>query len=328
MLDTHGDIDTFGGLPVADWPSAGEDGPQGAGGGTGTLPEVDAVAWRIAVHSYESKESWPEAFARFAGTVDLGRVRALIVGAWSDAYDKGPEEVVEALLAAKDRLTALRALFIGDMTSEECEISWIVQGDLTPLLAAFPKLEVFGVRGGNHLEFPPVRHERLRDLTVESGGLPAAAVRGIAASDFPSLTSLELWLGESEYGGDASVADLAPILAGTRLPALRSLGLCDSEIQDEVAAAVASAAIVPQLEELDLSMGVLTDTGAEALLAGQSLGHLHLLDLEHNYLSEAVCDRLREALEPSGVELELDPGDAESDEEEDGTVWRFVAVGE
>lgn len=327
MFGTHGDMTEFGGLPVADWPSAGEDGPK-AGGAAVALPEADAVAWRIAVDSYESEESWPEAFARFGGAVDLGRVRALVVGAWSDAYDSGPEPVVEALLAAKDRLTGLRALFVGDMTSEECEISWINQGDLTPLLAAFPQLEVFGVRGGNGLEFPPVRHESLQALTVESGGLPAEVVRGIAASDFPALTLLELWLGTSEYGGDSSVADLGPILAGTRLPALRSLGLCDSEIQDQVAAAVASAPIVARLEELDLSMGVLTDEGAEALLAGQPLGHLRVLDLEHNYITKPVADRLSEALEPSGVRLELDRGDAEDDVEADGTVWRFVAVGE
>jgi hypothetical protein len=75
-------------------------------------------------------------------------------------------------------------------------------------------------------------------------------------------------------------------------------------------------------------MGVLTDQGAAALLGGQPLTHLKRLDLHYNYLSEEMCDRLRETLEPAGVDLDLDPRDAEQDIEEDGSVWRFVSCGE
>ncbi|MEW2516696.1 STM4015 family protein [Actinacidiphila alni] len=295
------------------------------------LPEADAVAWRIAVDSYDSDENWEDAFARFTQAVDLSRVRAIIVGSWSDAYDSGPEPVIAAIVAAKDRLPALRALFLGDIVMEECEISWINQGDVSPLLDNFPELESFGVRGGQDLVFPAVTHARLRSLTVETGGMPAQAVRGIAGGDFPALVHLDLWLGTSEYGGDSEIGDLAPFLAGTRLPSLRSLALRNSEIQDEIAAAVASAPVVARLESLDLSMGVLTDEGATALLAGQPLTHLASLDLHHNYLTEPVRERLKEALEPAGVRLDLDRDDADEetdDDDEDATVWRFVAVGE
>ncbi|WNI14115.1 STM4015 family protein [Actinacidiphila sp. ITFR-21] len=310
----------LGGLPAVDFVrfEAGQPG----------LPEPGAVAWRIAVESYDSEVKWEQAFARFTETVDTTLVRSLIVGSWSDPYEDGPQEVVAALLAARDRLPALRALFVGDIVVEECEISWIVQDDVTPLLDGFPLLETFGVRGGNGLRFPAVRHGRLRSLTVETGGLPAAAVRGIAASDFPALEHLDLWLGTSEYGGDGDLADLAPFLAGTRLPALRSLALRNSELQDAIAAAFAAAPVVARLENLDLSMGVLTDDGATALLGGQPLTHLKTLDLHHNYLSKALKDRLREALEPAGVELDVDADDADEEENEDGSVWRFVAVGE
>ena len=40
-----------------------------------------------------------------------------------------------------------------------------------------------------------------------------------------------------------------------------------------------------RLKTLDLSMGVLSDVGAEALLAGQPLTHLRRLDLHHHFLS-------------------------------------------
>ncbi|MCX5008736.1 STM4015 family protein [Streptomyces sp. NBC_00638] len=316
-------LEEFHGLPAFDFPAA-----DGTSSRAASLPAPETVAWRIAVDAYDSKEQWEDAFARFLTAVDTQRVRALIVGAWSDVYDNGPDAVIEALVAARDRLPALRGLFLADIVMEECEVSWIVQGDVSPLLEAFPALEEFGVRGGSQLVFPAVRHERLRSLTVEAGGMPVGAVRGIAGSDLPALVALDLWLGTSEYGGDADVADLEPFFAGTRLPSLSRLGLRNSEIQDDICGALASAPVVARLEDLDLSMGVLTDDGATALLSGQPLTHLKKLDLHHNYLSAALRTRLLETLEPAGVLVDVDQDDAESDEEEDGTVWRFVAVGE
>ncbi|MFI0237807.1 STM4015 family protein [Streptomyces sp. NPDC016845] len=307
-------------LPTFDFPQADAEHAT-------ALPAADAVAWRISVESYDSEEAWPEAFARFAEAVDLGRVKALVVGSWSDPYENGPEPVIAALLEARHRLMALRAVFLGDIVFEECEISWITQGDVTPLLNGFPELTEFAVRGGTSLAFPAVRHERLRSLTVETGGLPAEAVRGIAASDLPALTRLALWLGTSDYGGDSTVADVEPLLTGGRLPALKHLALCNSEIQDEIAAAVAAAPVVARLDTLDLSMGVLTDDGATALLAGQPLTHLSKLDLHHNYLSDGLRQRFLDWLVPAGVEVNLDADDA--DEDRDGeTMWRYVSVGE
>ncbi|WP_328744280.1 STM4015 family protein [Streptomyces sp. NBC_00285] len=292
------------------------------------LPEADSVAWRITSDVYDADEDWPDAFARFCATVDTTRVRALIVGAWQEAYDTDPSAVIEALLAARDDFPALRALFLGDMVMEECEISWINQTDVTPLLAGFPALEEFGVRGGSGLGFTALNHPALRRLVVETGGLPAAVVRGIGAGDLPALEELDLWLGTSDYGGDSEAADLEPILSGARLPRLRHLGLRNSELQDAVAAAVAAAPVLARLEVLDLSMGVLTDEGAIALLDGGSLTHLKKLDLHHHYLSKPVEDRVRQTLETEGVEVDLDRGDAEENAEDDGTVWRYVAVGE
>ncbi|MES5819876.1 STM4015 family protein [Streptomyces sp. RG80] len=318
---TIGDhLDALHGLPAYDFP-----GPDAS---TAGLPEPDSRAWRVAADVYDSEESWTAAFARFCDTVDTIRVRALIVGAWEEAYDTDPSDVVKALLAARDRFPALRALFLGDMVMEECEISWINQTDVTPLLAGFPALEEFGVRGGSDLGCTALSHKALRRLVVETGGLPAAVVRGIGASDLPALEHLDLWLGTPDYGGDSEAADLEPILSGARLPRLRHLALRNSEIQDAVAAAVASAPVVARLEVLDLSMGVLTDEGAAALLAGQPLTHLAKLDLHHHYMSEPFVERFRQSLQTAGVEVDLDRDDAEEDTEDDGTVWRYVAVGE
>jgi hypothetical protein len=292
------------------------------------LPEAGAVAWRISADVYDAEEELESVFARFCSAVDTTRVRALIIGAWHEAFDDDPSPVVEALLAARDRLPDLRALFLGDLVMEECEISWINQTDVSGLLAGFPRLEEFGVRGGEGLGFPALRHTALRRLVVETGGMPAEVVRGIGASELPALEHLDLWLGTPDYGGDSEAADLEPILSGARLPSLRHLALRNSEMQDAIATAVASAPVVARLEVLDLSMGVLSDEGAAALLAGQPLTHLKTLDLHHHYISEPLLERIRQTLEPAGVELDLDRDDADEDRDDDGTVWRYVAVGE
>ncbi|MFH8342509.1 STM4015 family protein [Streptomyces sp. AM6-12] len=291
------------------------------------LPEAGAVAWRVSADPYgDSDEDFEELWDRFLETVDPAGIRAIIVGPWGEAYDNDSGLVVNCLVKDRERLTGLRAVFIGDLEMEEAEISWIEQSDVTPVLTAYPLLEEFGIRGGTGLRFPAVRHEHLRTLRFEAGGLPGEVVRGVAGSELPALEHLDMWLGVSAYGGDATVADLAPVLAGGGFPALRHLGLRNSEVQDEITAAVAGAPVVAQLTSLDLSMGVLTDEGAIALLDGQPLTHLTRLDLHHNYVTEPVAERIRAALEPSGVEVDLsEPGDTW---EHDGVVHRYTAVAE
>ncbi|NUU21521.1 MAG: STM4015 family protein [Streptomycetaceae bacterium] len=241
----------------------------------------------------------------------------------STAARRGQGRVVAADPAV--RLPALRHLFFGDIRSEENEISWIQQSNVTPLLRVFPDLETLIVKGGSMLIVEPVEHAALRTLEFQSGGLPDDVVRAVGASVFPALESLELWLGVEEYGGDATVDDLAGILNGRGLPALTTLGLMNSEIQDEICAAVASAPIVSRLRTLDLSMGTLGDEGAEALLTGQPLTHLDQLVVSHHFMTKRMCDRLAEAL--PGIVLGLE--DVEEEDNLDGPeVWRYVEVSE
>ncbi|WP_406291505.1 hypothetical protein [Embleya sp. NBC_00896] len=135
--------------------------------------------------------------------------------------------------------------------------------------------------------------------------MPAHLPGAVVASDFPALEHLDLWLGVAFYGGDATVGDLTDLLTARNLPRLRHLGLMNSEIQDDIAAAVAAAPVVARLSSLDLSMGNLSDTGAESLLDGQPLTHLRSLSLRHHFVGEAMQRRLREHLEPAGVTVDL-----------------------
>lgn len=309
-MSVHEHLKAFYGLPVHE---LGED--PGA-----DLPEPDSVAWRISGDGYDMGDSTvTTSLAGLLERVDASRIRAIVVGWWGAGWEGERSDVPIAALA-EAQLPALEAIFLGDIVSEESEISWIEHGDITPLLEAYPQLRRLEVRGGTGLTMRPVSHDELRVLRFETGGLPAGVVRAVGASTLPALEHLELWLGEEQYSGDSRTDDWSGILAGTGLPALRHLGLQDSEVQDEVAAAVAAAPVVARLESLDLSMGALTDEGAEALLSGQPLTHLKRLNLRYHYLSEAMVERVAAAL--PGVEVDL------TDQQEPDDDWRFVEVSE
>ncbi|NBE79614.1 STM4015 family protein [Micromonospora rubida] len=295
----------------------------------GPLPAADGpTAWRIAAHDWDGKSTentlspgFRDAFERLVDRAGES-VEALVIGSWGyAAFNVAP---IAQLCEAAPRLPNLRALFLGDIVAEECEISWMKVGDVSPLLTAYPGLEVLRVRGGEDFRFSPVRHERLRRLEVQSGGLPAEFVRAVLDSELPALEELELWLGVDEYGGDTTMADLAPLLAGERFPALRRLGLCNSEIADDIAEALAAAPVVQRLEALALSLGALGDRGALALAGGQPLTHLAKLDLSHHYVSEDTVAAVKAAL--PGVWVDL--SDPQEEEEYDDETYRYTAVSE
>lgn len=306
----------FAGRPVVEVPA---DGP---------LPAMDGpVSWRFARWDWDERageglsEEFRDAFEEFVAQAGPA-VESLVIGAWGyAAFNPAP---IAQLCAAAPRLPALRALFLGDMTSEECEVSWMKVGDVSPLLTAYPDLEVLRVRGGEDFRFSPVRHASLRELVVESGGLSREFVGAVLDSEFPALTDLELWLGVDDYGGDTTVEDLAPLLAGDRFPQLRRLGLRNAESADELAEALASAPVVRRLTRLDLSLGTLGDAGAAALLAGQPLTHLAELDLHHHFMSEQVAESVVTAL----PEVRVDVSDPQEPDEYDGESYRYTAVSE
>ncbi|MEV5826172.1 STM4015 family protein [Spirillospora sp. NPDC052242] len=291
---------------------------EGDAEGLAELPAPGDVAWCVATAFDEAP--WDDVWKLFRESVDTTEITTLMLGYWGADYDTDYTYPVPLLVEAAASLPKLRNLFLGEITAEEAEISWINHGDITPIFAAFPNLERFDVRGAQDLALQPVEHAALRTLRFESGGLPASIVRAVGASDLPNLEHLDLWLGTDNYGGDATAADLAPVLSGERLPALRHLGLEDAEIQDEVAEAVAGAPVVARLESLSLAMGVLTDRGAEALLSGQPLTHLRRLGLRHHFLSDPMMERVRAAL--PGVEVDLD------DRQKPDGDWFFIEVSE
>jgi hypothetical protein len=309
-MTIHEHIKDFAGKPVIDWePGMPVNDPSGS-------------LYRIAVE-YDDKMEWHEKFAELLKTERSSEITGIVVGNWGEvASGDSSASVVESLIAAKDWLSRLSVLFLGDILMEESEISWINQCDLSPMIEAFGALEHLCIRGGMSLTFSrPLGHSRLKTFIIQSGGLAAETARSVALAEFPALEHLELWLGEPNYGGDATAEDLAPLLSGNGFPRLQYLGLKNSKIQDDIAVAVAKSRLLGRIRTLDLSMGTLSDVGASALVAAP-VKNLRLLDIHHHYVSETLVQRLKQLV------LQVDASEAEDPSGQGSEDDRYIEIGE
>ena len=258
-----------------------------------------------------------------------GAIESLVFGLWGNSEgvctgDESSKLVVDGLIARTDRLPNLKAVFIGDITYEECEISWLVQSDMSPLLQAYPKLELLQVRGGDRLAFEnPGTHNHLNALIIETGGLSRDTVHQIYQWKFPALNHLELWFGSEDYGGNCWDRDLPPILDGLCFPRLDYLGLRNSKFADEMIDRLVRSPLLERLRVLDLSMGTLGDDGAAKLLNCRAIAELDTLNVSENYLSESMVEQLR-SLNITVIADEQ----REEEDDEDPAYRRYCVVSE
>lgn len=297
-------LDRFAGKPVVDF-----EGKRVA----------DAVVYRLR-QDYDDARSQERMLEDFFDTIAPGEVEALVIGAWAEGHEHDPKAYLDGLIARKRELRQLKALFVGDITFEENEMSWIKQTDYAGLLKAFPTLETLRIRGSDGLALPPFDHQHLAHLALETGALPTAIVRNLAQSAMPALKHLELWLGDDYYGFDGTVADYQALLQAIDGARLAYLGLRNAEIADPLAQWLAGEAWVAKLQVLDLSMGTLGDVGAQALLDSPHLDGILALNLTHHYIGPELQARLSKRFGPRVL-----LGDPQEEEDEGE---RFVEVSE
>lgn len=266
-------------------------------------------------------EPWTDVFAQYLARPDVGQTTGLVIGTWAaEVFETADfDAMVAALAEAAPRMPRLRVLFVGDITFEEAEISWIESGDLGPVVNRFPLLDHLAIRGETNLEFRGVSLPRLTTLIVEGGGLDSGTLDQILASDLPELQHLDLFLGTPDYGGTTSVRGLRPLLDGSLFPKLRHLGLKDCFYGDELAAAVASSPVLTRVPSLDLSLGTIGNDGARALAASPMLSRLEQLNLSHHYIDD---DDLKARLTAAVPTVDL------SDQQTEEDYGRYVAIGE
>lgn len=289
-------------------------------------PQHTAYALRS---DYDDENGMTNGLNALLNAPEAEQIEALVFGMWDDGEgictgDSSSQGLVERLASLNDRLPNLKALLIGDITYEECEISWLVQSDMSPLLQAYPQLEVLQVRGGGSLEFQPTGkalHENLKALILEAGGLSRETVLQIYEWDLPALEHLEFWFGSDNYGGDCWEQDLAPILDELIFPNLTYLGLRNSQFADDLIDRLVQSPLLAGLQVLDLSLGTLSDEGAAKLLECEAIRDLEIFNVSESYLSGAMIDQLQSL----GIQVLADRQRTEEYEDEGD---RYCAVAE
>ncbi len=202
------------------------------------------------------------------------------------------------------------------MDYEECEVSWIIQGDYSKLWAAMPQLKALTIKGSTDLELGEICHEGLESLTIICGGLPVSVLRSIQGAKLPQLKKLLLYIGVEDYGFDGDADTIKELLEKADFPNLTYLGIVDSEIQDDIAKIVLESKFMGQIHTLDLSNGTLTDKGGELLLEQlPSYPNIKKLDVHYHYLSDDMAGKLE------GLPIEVDISEKNEPDEYRGEIY-------
>ncbi len=226
---------------------------------------------------------------------DFPALTELIIGDWGNSWDDSCQAILDGIVAESERFSHIQRLFVGDMDYEQCEVSWIMQGNYSRLWAALPNLRSLTIKGSMDLELGEICHEGLEELTIICGGLSKDVIRSVQNAKLPNLKKLLLYIGVEDYGFNGDAGTVREFLEEADFPKLAYLGITDSEIQDELAEVVLASKFIGQIETLDLSMGTLTDKGGELLLEKlPEYPNLKKLDVHYHYLSDEMMQKLQE----------------------------------
>jgi predicted DNA-binding WGR domain protein len=286
-------------------------------------PSKKLIMKRFAVSDYDSSiDETLGKISSFLESKDAATTNSIVIGNWGEAWDTSSAQIVDLLVKNKEKLPVLTHLFIGDMDYEDCEISWIIQSDMSPILEAFPKLESFTIKGASGLKLHNINHSSLTSLTIICGGLDHGVIDSIGNALLPQLEHLELYLGTDDYGFTGTIKNIEPLMIKGKFPALKYLGLRDSILADEIAIAIAESDILDQVEVLDLSLGILTDKGGEALVNSSKVPGLKKLDLHYHFMSTEMMAKIK------AIGINVDVSDRQEDDKYNGEIYRYVSVGE
>lgn len=265
---------------------------------------------------YEEEDKGPEtmiedilAHKAFPGLDEL------VIGNWG-VWNGSCPPIIDGIVENKEKFSHIQKVFIGNMGYEECEVSWIEQGDYSKLWAAMPQLKELTIKGSNELVLGEICHEELEALTIICGGLPVSVIQSIQNAKLPKLKKLLLFIGVEEYGFDGDENTIKELLTQAQFPELTYLGITNSEIQDELTEVVLGSKFMEQITTLDLSNGTLTDKGGALLLEKiPQYPNIRKLDIHYNYLSVNMAKKLE------ALPIEVDASEIEQSWAHGGRIY-------
>lgn len=247
---------------------------------------------------------------------DFPELKKITIGCWGWAAEDSCQPILDGIVENRERFSGIEEMFVGDMDFEECEVSWIIQGNYSRLWEAMPQLRELTIKGSSDLVLGNIRHDNLESLTIICGGLPTEIIQEIGRAKLPSLKKLLLYIGSDYYGFDGSADTIRTFLEKADFPRLEYLGIADSEIQDELTEVVLESKFMKQLHTLDLSCGTLTDKGGDLLLEKLPLyENIRILDVHYHYLSEEMVKKLK------GLPITVDASDPNEPDNYRGEIY-------
>lgn len=254
-------------------------------------------------------------------------LEGIVIGSWGDAWEDACQQIIDDIVGNKDKFSHIKSLFIGDMGFEDCEVSWIIQGDYSKLWNAMPQLESLTIKGSTDLSLGTIQHDNLKKLEIICGGLPSNVIKSITKAKLPSLETLILYIGVDNYGFDGDKDIIKQLLDDSDFPSLKYLGLEDSEIQDDIAEIVFGSKYISQIETLDLANGTLTDKGGQ-LIADKLKDYPNIkkVDLHYHFMTDEIMDKLDDLADEMDIDIDMDD-DQEADEY-DGEVYYYPMLTE
>lgn len=303
---------------------------------------------------YDSKISPAvvKAFHNLLTYKGLAAVDTLVIGPWGGRHTDSTDmkSFLDLLLEHESHFSGLKALFVGGASLENTDIHDIQLYQLGSLLNYFSQLEYLKVRGapnqpnqGKNLHhfYPPahlrtffeepIDHPNLKKLVIETADMDLQTIDNLVKSHLPKLEHLELWFGAYRHIHFHETDQLMMLthiraLLKNKLPSLRYLGLRNSCQANKIAVILADAPIVSQLDELDLSLGNLTDRGAKALYKSPYIGNLKKLNIYHHAIRNIqICQLLEEKIPEVNYRLDTWLGDGEErlDDEDSYNIYMY-----
>lgn len=217
----------------------------------------------------------------------------LVIGAWPKAAHE-ESGVLNCLIENKEEFSNLKSLCMGDMDHMACELCWIIQNDYAEFLKEYDKLEHLTIIGARRLAFSTLDHKNLKSLEIITGGLPKSVIYDIADGNLPNLEKLVIYIGSDYSGFDGDIEDIKYLMDNLyKFPNLKTLGILNSQFQDDIVKMVVNHPSIENLEELDLSYGTFTDMGAKVILENkEKILHLKTLGLRRSFLSQNYYEQL------------------------------------
>lgn len=204
------------------------------------------------------------------------------------------QSVVDAICQAGP--LGLRTLTLADVADHDVGLDDVHLGDLSQLWPSLPRLANLHLRGGQ-MQLGAIRSPSLRRLLLSTPIVTSAMLQSINDAEWPELTELALPGGGERFDIDS----LPDLLAGERVPALRSLALTDTRETGTLVQRLLGSPLLGQLTALDLSGGDFSDNDAHLIIDNQdAFRSLKKLVLDRNVVTRRQRAEIWSVL-PQGI---------------------------